>query len=304
MMCNKLLTIGIPAFERNVRVKQTIVQVRGVIEGHESDVEILVIDDQSSDDTWMHIKDECYGPVRGIQNPKRLGFKGNLREIFLKSKSKFTMLMWDDEFLIKNNFDILLKFLDMQSNIALYTTKYFSGGHLIRGSRELESVDLTNIRFHTNHAPGLIFNTQYALEAISNIEEYYYHADNWYPQVLISYYIVLNNQKTLSLPLVICEERDPMISGLGNYSDVNGRWREWLFFRLFFEHLKYIDKSKSELLIRIHEKNMFYSFYKGIYSENTTLSSVYLRSIISNFAWVIYQTLINAVKEILLRRKS
>lgn len=301
----KLLTIGIPAFERGVRVKQTIMQARSVIESVEDQVEILVIDDNSSDDTWSLIENEGYGSVRCIRNSKRMGFKGNIRQIFLKSRSKFTMLMWDDEFMLKEGIAELVNLINKNGDVGIFSTKYLNEGRVIRGSNKLEPIKLSMVRHHTNHAPGLIFDTEQALIAISDFKYFYEHVDNWYPQVLIAYCIIFNKLRGLSLPILVCEEKTPMQSGLGNYSGVNGRWREWVFFKIFYEHLKSSDSSMAGKLIEMHDKNMFYFIYSGILSEDSASATVYLRSILRNFTWVVFRVVVGVVKSPLkyLRKK-
>lgn len=292
----KLLTIGIPTFERGVRVKQTIIQARSAIESVKDRVEILVIDDNSSDDTWNLIGNECDGSVRCIRNSKRMGFKGNIRQIFLNSESKFTMLMWDDESVIKEGIAELVNLIHQNDDVGIFSTKYLSDGRVIRGSKQLEPIKLNMVRHHTNHAPGLIFNTEQSLNAISKLGIFYEHADNWYPQVVIAYCILFNESKGLSLPILVCEEKSPMQSGLGDYSGVNGRWREWMFFKDFYEHLRSNNSSMAGRLIDLHNNNMLYFIFKGILAENSTYAKIFLYSILRNFIWIVFRIVVGHIR--------
>lgn len=296
MKNKKLLTIGIPTFERGLRVKQTIMQARSAIERVKDRVEILVIDDNSSDDTWNLIGNECDASVRCIRNTKRMGFKGNIRQIFLNSGSEFTMLMWDDEFVLDEGIAELLDFVSSNDDVGVFSTKYLCDGRVIRGSNQLEPIKLNMVRHHTNHAPGLVFNTEQSLNAISNLGIFYWHADNWYPQVLITYYILFNKSKGLSLPILVCEEKLPMQSGLGDYSGVNGRWREWMFFKDFYEYLRSSDSSMADSLTNLHNNNMLYFIFRGILAENSTYSRIFLHSIMHNFIWIVFRTVVGQIR--------
>lgn len=95
-----LLTIAIPTWNRATFLMQTLEQLRqetvAIPNGH---VEILVSDNCSSDDTSdvVHTFSESGIPLRYVRNERNIGSDANIAQCFNLAKSKFVLILGDDD---------------------------------------------------------------------------------------------------------------------------------------------------------------------------------------------------------------
>ena len=112
-----LLTIGIPTFNRKEIVKKNILNILSDNFLFDNDINLVVSDNGSTDDTFDTLcdiqKQYKFGKkLKIIRNKKNLGFTKNIFELFGSSDTKYLLLTSDEDFIVKKNFYLLKNFLE------------------------------------------------------------------------------------------------------------------------------------------------------------------------------------------------
>ena len=110
----KLLTIGIPTFNRDEFLRETLsCVIRELPEDSLAQVEILICDNGSRDQT----RSICEGGiahfphlVRYIRHERNLGYDRNLDSIFSSSNAKYVLLLGDDDLPAPGAFEDIWRF--------------------------------------------------------------------------------------------------------------------------------------------------------------------------------------------------
>lgn len=100
--CGKLLTIAIPTYNRAEYLKVSLEHVLSQIEVDERDVEILISDNASTDETPELMKDFCskYPFINYIRNETNVGPDRNFLQCLSKGNGRFVHLLSDDDVLL------------------------------------------------------------------------------------------------------------------------------------------------------------------------------------------------------------
>ena len=113
-MIPPLLTIGIPTYNRRETVIRRVQELNSATlpEG----VEVLVIDNASSDGTFEHLEPLCRNSgIRLLKNDHNLGFAGNFVQLIRKCQSTYLLYNSDEDALLLDNLVALQEFLRMRS---------------------------------------------------------------------------------------------------------------------------------------------------------------------------------------------
>ena len=110
-----LLTIGIPTYNRAYSLKNTLPRLSEDLVGLESKIQILIVDNASSDNTEQVVKnwiDSIKGrlKVRYVRNNENIGMSKNIVSCFYMSDTIYTTFMGDDDCLNKKS---VIKLVDI-----------------------------------------------------------------------------------------------------------------------------------------------------------------------------------------------
>ncbi len=119
-------------------------------------IEIIVIDDQSSDSSYKILRkfNKNYKKIKAYRNVKRYGIVMTLNRALKKAKGDFIAFMDSDDFSHKNRIKEQLKLLLLNQNVVACGTQcYFVNGRSIK--REKSSFPLLNSEIYSSPLHGL-----------------------------------------------------------------------------------------------------------------------------------------------------
>ncbi len=117
-----LLSICIPTFNRSKLLKASLLSVLEQIDGYEDDVEVIVSDNCSSDDTEQVIHSlQIFRPFKYNRNKENIGAGQNFYLLTNElANGEYCWLIGDDDFLRKDSLPRLIKMLKDNPNIDLF----------------------------------------------------------------------------------------------------------------------------------------------------------------------------------------
>lgn len=105
-----IVSVAIPTFQRLPLLKRA---VKSVLQQNFSDMEIIVCDDVSNEETWQAILDlrTLDDRIKVYQNEARLGFGGNLNRCISLAQGTYVWLLHDDDELLSGAIEAQASFL-------------------------------------------------------------------------------------------------------------------------------------------------------------------------------------------------
>jgi len=272
----KLLTLCIATFNRSDRVTQLIEEILSF--DINDKIEILVIDDGSSDDTYEKILPfSKFENVSVYKNERNLGWSKTMIRYFNLCTTEFLVEVPDDDIIYKDGILDLLPML-LEHNADFICTRwidvnreYYPG----RGSDVWMEIPLAKIKSKTGHSPGCVYRTSLIKNAEPIILTKHKEKSstiNLYPQVILVLVAKLHGAKLLDSPILIggYREEGPMISNLtdleGNhYLSLPSAFSQHIFFEELYQELLTAFKDSqfaNELKFMIKDHSL--SFYNNI----------------------------------------
>jgi glycosyltransferase involved in cell wall biosynthesis len=248
MSNQKLLTICIATYNRSEIVTNLIKTLLGFELNNE--IEILVIDDYSSDNTFESLSQFSDVPnVSAYRNQQNLSRARTQLKYFNLCKTEFLVELADDDYLLK---DGLLELLDLlpKSDVDFFSTRWIDpDGSLCpgRGSDKVQDVSLTNLRRASEHSIGCVFRAS----IIRHSEKYLLKrldrdcalAFFWHQNIVLCM-AMLNNLTLVSCPILLGgyspEDRAPsnLIDPNGNqYFSLTSTFNKYLGLKEFYEDM-------------------------------------------------------------------
>jgi glycosyltransferase involved in cell wall biosynthesis len=188
-MINTILTIAIPTFNREVKLRSQLTCILNLIEINELKInlEILIANNASTDNTSELLADfkKRYSFIEVINHQKNIGFVNNYKFLINKAKGEFIWVVGDDDPLNSNVLDTIynaiIKNVDPELGVVhlnhacklwsgeIYHEEYYSGlKTMINEDGKAAFYSLSN-----NHGIGglmfitaSVFKSEYAREAI------------------------------------------------------------------------------------------------------------------------------------------
>ena len=258
MSNQKLITICIPTYNRSDRVTNLIKTLLSFELNNE--IEILVIDDYSSDNTFESLSQFSDVPnVSVYRNQQNLSFARTQLKYFNLCKTEFLVELADDDYLMK---DGLLELLDLlpKLDVDFLSTRWigpdgsFQQG---RGSDKVQDISLTNLRTSSEHAFGCVFRAS----IIRHSEKYILKRLDrdcalafFYPQNILLCMAMLNNLTLVSCPILL-GGYSLMGSAPSNLIDPNGN----KYFSLTSTFNKYLGLKEfyEDMLEQFPESPLF-----------------------------------------------
>ncbi len=108
-----VLTIAIPTWNRAEYLRKNLTQLLTQMSDLSEDIEILVSDNSSIDDTDMVVNDlkSKGAPIRYIRNSENIGSDSNIAQCFNESKGRYVLILGDDDILIDGTLGLLVELL-------------------------------------------------------------------------------------------------------------------------------------------------------------------------------------------------
>ena len=124
-----LLSICIPTYKRAAYLEKSLEAFRQAFEGHDYDVELLVSDNDSPDNTPEVVKAAMDKGLkcRYVRNERNLGPDGNFLSCFRKASGKYIWLLGDDDYLIPEKFPLLYDALQGGDYGLVHLMQYSNG---------------------------------------------------------------------------------------------------------------------------------------------------------------------------------
>ncbi len=115
-----LISIVIPSYNSEKTIKRTI---DSVLKQTYKNFELIIIDDNSSDNTVLIIKEISDKRITLYINKQNLGFQGNWNKVLKKANGIYIKLLPDDDLLHKNALLEQIKILEKFENVVLVGSK-------------------------------------------------------------------------------------------------------------------------------------------------------------------------------------
>jgi len=239
------ITIAIPTYNRSA----TILRCLSTLSEKElpDNIQILVIDNNSEDDTFAVLQEFDNRNIRVLKNSQNIGFAGNTVELIQQCDTEYMIWNSDEDDILVENLMLLTQFL-RENNPTFVAPQYYQ---LENGSQYLyRGKDLSTIIKHKDiwsftHLPGLIFKISEAKIAVHN---YRYWQDNFkvsfnlYPQIMIIAHLLIQGNgywwnRPINQEVESLEETHDTING-AMYHNLSARWEQYKGFSNFFECLR------------------------------------------------------------------
>lgn len=107
-----LLTIAIPTYNRAVYLNQLLDSLCAQLVGVQPKVELLIVDNDSPDNTAVVVKDhEDICTIRYIKNERNIGPDNNFIKCLAEAKGKYVLLFGDDDLFLEGSIQYLIDIL-------------------------------------------------------------------------------------------------------------------------------------------------------------------------------------------------
>jgi glycosyltransferase involved in cell wall biosynthesis len=275
------LTVGIPTYNR---VRSVLVQARALAAAPLPEwLEVLIIDDASSDDTYGALVEVCEGSgIRVLRNQTNLGYGGNLLRLFEEATAPYLLVSADDDVLLLDQLAPLLELLERRSP-ALVSPQFLIGGELVRGQQLEGEIEPADCFAASAHAPGLVYRLSAARAGTDELRTLLTSSSDVariYPQVVIASSLLLEGTGLWwDHPVVAVGEQ--LASGLTDtsgqrYGTLGSRWRQAEgFVDLYTARVAAstdADRQQRAAAMLSHERDRLFAFVRfGIESERPDL---------------------------------
>ena len=286
---NKILTIAIPTYNRADTICKSLddILANNIIDK----VEILIIDNNSEDQTYDLIKNKYDNKFDIKTNKTNIGFAKNTIKLFEHCKTKYLLWLSDEDFLISKNLNFLITFLKT-NEIAMLSTQYFlqNKNILYRGKKNNSRIKENEIWESCSHLPGLVFNVELSKDVVQNytkLSNRYKNLGKYYPQFFLLVQLMSSNKKgCFYFNYDICYEKNPETmthdaDAQGNlYHSISLRWE---MHKESISYLKYIttkyDNEISWKILSFQKKRILKMFQFSIETEDPELKKDYENAI-------------------------
>ncbi|MCY3014420.1 MAG: glycosyltransferase family 2 protein [Planctomycetota bacterium] len=240
------LTIGVPTYNRVGAATHNLEKIIANGLSHRDDIEILFIDNHSTDDTVASLKRTAGAGknIRVLSNSRNLGFSGNFLRIIEESRGQYVLVTSDEDLVDSNVLDDLLEILRPQTYTAV--TSYFSRGGTSdypRGNPvRTEIVDPSQYRFVANYISGVCFRTSASRNALPILDRYQAGPAGVYIQNLLVAVLMLDGP-VLSWKTQVCHPHAELPTLVPPYGYLQHRWDQTKEYLAFLDEL---DATRSE----------------------------------------------------------
>jgi hypothetical protein len=241
------LTIGVPTYQR----RETVVTTVSALLNNTlpADIEILVVDDGSTDGTADALDQLSAGPLlRVVRNDVNRGFVGAFARLFEECSSKYLFVTSDEDEVSVEHLGELLA-VCTSSNPLIVSPQAIIDGRVFRGRATRRPIRPAEWRSASNYISGVTFHVAASRPLLDPITQK--APDNGaaevYPQVLLAADLLVQGEGLwLDLPLTVKREQlKSYISDKkhGTYDYLPGRWSQYQQFEV---HLSALAERTSD----------------------------------------------------------
>jgi glycosyltransferase involved in cell wall biosynthesis len=281
-----MLTIGIPTFGRREIVCQRVAAL--IAAGVPEQVEVLVIDDASTDGTHAALERLCADTgVRLLRNESNLGYAGNVLRLFEQCRTPYLLVASDDDAIVSESLAPLARLLEERSP-AFVSPEFRFGEQIYRGRRGTGPIEPTELLAASSHAPGLVYAVEECREAVAEVGARLAAgsaAAYVYPQVLILASLLLAGKTCLwwDRCTVEGEEGPGETTGIRDkrgspYFHLAPRWEQVKDLLDFLAETGKANPTVATTMTAKVEEGLFWRLRSGIEHERPELLPAFDRS--------------------------
>lgn len=251
------LSICIPTYNRSECLKDCLNSVLASVAGHERDIEIVISDNASTDDTASIIRSFqiTYPWIRYHRNEENIGGDPNIYLVSTMGLGEYIWIFGDDDKMEKDAVATVIKQIDAGYNLIICNysvwAKDFSYIKKINGLRLTHDEVYDNpdelmkhIGYHMGYISTIITKREIYFKI--PVSEYLYYMDYSFPQIYAVYSGVSEQCKA------ICNSSTLVFNRSDNHGDVNWRKAYVIGMAIIFENLSYKGYSKKAIASAKH----------------------------------------------------
>ncbi len=114
-----ILTIAIPTYNRVHYLNACLKSLKEALPNNCNELEILVIDNDSTDNTEEVVNNIKKMDIKYIKNNTNIGPDENFKKCIIKANSKFVWLFGDDDIFFKDSIEFILSIIKNNNNLGL-----------------------------------------------------------------------------------------------------------------------------------------------------------------------------------------
>jgi|GEM_PF-3528993 len=234
------LTIGIPTFNRKDAVARRVREF--VAAGSLTGVELLVIDNSSTDGTYESLSEEFpQTTIRILRNETNLGFAGNVLRLIDETESDYLMLLSDEDRVDFGGFAELLRFCAEKKPRMISPRAQVHSNACYRGRTVTRLIEPDEFEVAAFYVSGLTFRMEDARKYGEIVAPLLgkNSAANIYPQVMVSALAVAAGEAYF-LDALVSTQLEQLESHIveadgSAYFSVPARWAQFVGYEDFFE---------------------------------------------------------------------
>ncbi|MGH7724068.1 MAG: glycosyltransferase family 2 protein [Candidatus Eiseniibacteriota bacterium] len=115
-----MITIGIPVFNRETLVRHAL---ESALRQPEQDLEILVVDNASTDGTWAVLNGYRDPRLRLVRNDRNLGLFGNFNRCIFLARGRYVLTLCSDDELVDGFLGPARALLDADPSLAIVSSR-------------------------------------------------------------------------------------------------------------------------------------------------------------------------------------
>lgn len=214
----RLLSVGIPTYNRSKSLSLMLSRLGGVVAEHADKVEIVVSDNCSSDDTqdvineWVLLRPKNLR-IKTVRHVENVGLSKNVVSLFYQATGKYLIILGDDDCLNPNVFGLILKQLEYKMPSAVIQGSW--AGQLRGGkSGTISFKDAFGLFYEYGNAWAGIVDRQAAVHAIESRGLRGALENLVWPQTVFGFMAMFDNSSDKDIIVVDFEIGYPLLESL------------------------------------------------------------------------------------------
>lgn len=215
---NKLLTIGIPTFNRSKSLAVMLTNFSNQITPYHDFVEIIISDNCSSDNTPQIIQNWLQNQpkelqIKTVRHAENIGGSNNIISLLYASTSQYFMFLGDDDSLCIQNFPKILDLLLNKKPSAIIQTQWSNKSFSIKeGSVNFE--DALPLFYEYGNAWAGIIDRDAAINAINSRSLHNELKTNVWAQTIFGYLAMYDLSSSRNIELVNFKIGDVLVESM------------------------------------------------------------------------------------------
>ncbi len=223
MKMNKiLLSVCIPTYNRADVLKKTLTKVIKFIDKSIYDLDIIINDNASQDDTENYIKGLNSKYIKYFKNSETVSADENFYRVLKCADGEYSILLGDKHYIIEKNFNELLKILNDFKYSAVVTRAKGRNIKIKNNVYKNPVLFMNDLGWHYTLLSSIVFSKR----IIDNFDIATYKWNNFIHHFILTQYLFNNNSEIFWLNKEILEAV-PMVSSGWISSSVEIFGRNW-----------------------------------------------------------------------------